>query len=266
MKLERWILIVAVAATIFYLLGARDRKLNDREAAHQDRVDVVLAGRPARLRWADSLKTMNEILAGQAAAARARLSAQAAEIGRLRADLAVWSQHVPLGDIDSTARSIGLRRVTDGVWGSDSNQVRELARQLLERTVAVALVQLQADRLADFARLVAVQDRQLQLLTLERDSLAGWNAHLTRLLEEDRRIHGCKILWANCPSRTTSFLAGALAGVGVVVAAKTALQNTSAPRYRERADPQLAHAPPLAAGFSQVLFLPAGLGRMRPAR
>jgi len=212
--------LLVVGAAVLYTLGrweaAVDRELVELKAETARVIDVI----QARRAWTDSVKALE----GSLAAADSTLAVQTGRTRAVLRELAAQDSAV-VARVESTAVDDLLPQlrmhaivIQDTTWfATDSAQVRVLARGMLRLPLLVA----QVDTLRSLAD---SQETRISLLS------AGWSAARSRadslegdlnlavpVLERWQKYSGCKILGLiKCPSRTTSFIIGVLAGGAAV--------------------------------------------------
>ncbi len=129
--------LVGVAILVIYMIGRWDAGISDREAAHQQNVQVILAAGGAYRGRIDSLSRLSDSLGGHAAALEVQARAARRALDRnVRVDReeADSLESTPL---DSLLPSLRLRKIPPlagapgGAFATDTAGVRFLAGRLL---------------------------------------------------------------------------------------------------------------------------------------
>lgn len=212
----RAITLVVLGAVILYGLGRWDQhvdtQLEDlkRDTGSALRVTAALrAHRDSIRRVEDSLATVDAALARQEMATTDALAALDSVV-QAETD-SVESAH--LADLLRPLRMRSILHEDDTLYATDGDGVRFLSRRML-RLDQVERELGQVRQLADTrAERVAVLLVSLTAAQTRADTAEARIAGLEPLLERWQEQSSCKILWlVPCPSRTTTFVVGLVAG------------------------------------------------------
>lgn len=211
--------LLVVGAAVLYGLGrweaAVDRDLLELKAETARVIDVI----QARRAWTDSVRALEDSLAAADSTLEVQTRRTRAVLRELAAQDSALVARVESTAVDDLLPQLRMHAVliNDTTWfATDSAQVRVLARGLLRLPLLLA----QVDTLRSLAD---SQETRISILS------AGWAAARARadslqedvnlaipVLERWQKYSSCKILFIPCPSRTTSFIIGVLAGGAAV--------------------------------------------------
>jgi len=216
----RAITLVILGAVILYGLGrwdaGLDRKLAELKAETAAVIQVIQISRA----WADSVRALEDSLERTDAALAIQGRRTRVALQELAAQDSAVVVRAETAELDSLLPLVRMRplQFADTTWyATDSAQVRVLARGVLRLPVLEA----QADTLRSL-----VNTQATRIATLS----AGWAAARSRadtlqaqvnlaepLLQRWQKHSSCKILGLiKCPSRTTAFIVGTVAGAVTV--------------------------------------------------
>ncbi len=216
----RAITLVILGAVVLYGLGrwnaSVDHKLRELKAETAQVIDVI-QGRRA---WTDSVKALEDSLAVADSTIEVQTRRTRAVLRELAAQDSAVVARVESTAVDDLLPQLRMHAVliNDTTWfATDSAQVRVLARGMLRLPLLLATNDT-LHALADS------QETRISILS------AGWAASRARadslqidvnlavpVLEAWQKYSSCKILgMIKCPSRTTSFIIGVLAGGAAV--------------------------------------------------
>jgi len=216
----RTIALLVVGAAVLYGLGRWDARLDRKLAELKAETAAVIQVIQVSRAWADSVRALEDSLEqadaaltiqeGQTRVALRELAAQDSQV-------VARVESTPLDDLLPVVRMHPLRFADTTWFATDSAQVRVLARGMLRLPVLEA----QRDTLRSL-----VNTQAARVTTLS----AGWSAARSRadslqsqvnlaepLLERWQKHSSCKIFGLiKCPSRTTAFIVGTVAGAVTV--------------------------------------------------
>lgn len=218
-------IVVILGMAVIYGIGRWDSRIARRSAELQEETDSFLERTRERRMFLDSIETLNRELAARddsLAAIEAVAAARLLEVRQLARREVAELENTP---VDSLLRPLRLEALelpppaVRVVYATDEPGVRFLAGRMLrlaqvERELPIV------SRMADTRALrIETLRGQVGLLTAARDSLAEDLSLAAPLLERWRAHNECQIFWViDCPSRTASFVIGAVVGGLTVVA------------------------------------------------
>ncbi len=216
----RAITLVVIGAAVLYGLGRWDASVDRKLAELKEDTARILEVIQARRAWTDSVVALEARLAAAdstLAVQTRRTRAAVRELVALDSAMVERAESTPLDSLLPQLRMHAIV-IRDTTWfATDSAQVRVLANGVLRLPLLLAT----RDSLTALAD---SQETRISLLS------AGWSAARARadslqgdlnlavpVLERWQKHSSCKILFLiPCPSRTTSFVIGALAGGAAV--------------------------------------------------
>ncbi len=223
----RIVTLIILGTAVIYGIGRWDQAISANEAQLAQQTRAILETAGAARSWRDSVSSFAVVLRERDAELALVERRHKAELGRLdslaRVEVATLAR-TPLDDLLPALRLSPIQLHPEQhsvVYATDSAGVRFLAGRMLR------LAQLES-RQAHTDSLAHTRDLRIRILSAAVDAaqLRGDRAEariliLEPLLERYLRVRQCRILWlVPCPSRTTSFVVGVIAG-GVVVLTAT---------------------------------------------
>jgi len=217
--------LIILGMVVIYALGHWDRRISQADALLIQQTKALLkTSKTARI-WRDSLRGVEQLVRERDAELAATAARHRAELRRLTQVEQVEVAELASTPLDSLLPPLRMRAIQLPdpepriVYATDSAGVRFLSARMLR------LVQ-STRRGVQLDSLVGTQAARLRLLeaglaaaSLRGDSSEARLAIAEPLLEQHLKRLQCRILWlVPCPTRTTSFVIGAVIGAGTAFA------------------------------------------------
>jgi hypothetical protein len=216
----RLVALLAVGAAVLYALGRWDAYVDSKLAQLRRDTQQALAVSAQLRAQRDSLRSIEDSLAAVDRALQQQEQTTLLALAALDSVAQAEADSVESAELSSLLQPLRMRPILqhgDTLYATDSAGVRFLSHRLLqlaqaerERDELRVLADTRADRIAAlFAQVGAAQSRA--------DTAEARIAEIEPLLERWQDVESCRILWLlPCPSRTTAFVIGGLAGGAAV--------------------------------------------------
>jgi hypothetical protein len=216
----RMVALLAVGAAVLYALGRWDAYVDQQLAQLRRDTEQALAVSAQLRAQRDSLRSIEDSLAAVDRALQQQEQATVLALAALDSVARLQADSLEGAELSSLLQPLRMRPILvqgQTAYATDSAGVRFLAGRMLrldqvEREVATLrqLADTRADRIAALIAGVSTAESRA-------DQAEARIAEIEPLLERWQDAGSCKIFWLlPCPSRTTAFVIGALAGGAAV--------------------------------------------------